>query len=220
MLIFRNSRVTMTPKSHFVRTNDHDNFSGKNRKDFIIRDYGLSTMQMRVVFMGGLLLLAGMAILVYYRLLLWSALYLVSGTVTLIGIVLVVFAERVENREHIWQGAEFLNALFASALSAGYRFSLIVEQETGTIVYMDRAFQQLFPEATSPDQRNLADLMSIYSMKESDRQRLREAIHQSSANQVPFAIETGADKKRRNMTVTVEPISRPAGFCLLRGRDQ
>jgi hypothetical protein len=200
----------MPPKN--VRATDQADFSAEKRSDFHIRKHGLSSSQVQTMAFAALVITAGVTFLVYNNMLLGSIMC------TLFGVVLFVFAKQLEGRKKELLSTEFLNALFASALASGHKFCMIVKQEDGLIVYLNNAFQQMFPDMVETPKRTLETLLSMYYVSDAERKNVVNAIRQNGASQVPLQIQGGSDRKTHSITLLVEPIARPSGFCLIRAK--
>ena len=196
-----------------LRAQDQTSFFRKGRKDFFVRRHGLSSIGLYKLCLMSIVVLGGAALLVYNHALLGSA----SCAAT--GLVLYFFAWQVEKHKKLLETTEFLNALFASVLSAGYKFCMVVAQEDAQIVYLDKAFQAMFPNMVLQPKRMLeALLIAQPSIPEAERNALLQAVEQGIAGEVTVPMQ-GGDKKTYSIALSVEPIERPSGFCLVRGRE-
>ena len=201
----------MTAPKH-IRASDQNEFDTQGRKDFVVRKHGFSSQQIYSLCIAAVIIIAGVSFLVYNDALLGSVMC------TLTGFVLLIFAKQIETRKKELLSTEFLNALFSSAIAAGHKFTMIVRQESGNIVYLNRGFQDMFPDMIDPPKRTLEALLSLYYVSDADRNSVLAAAKQSTASQVPLTIQAGADRKTHSIVMSMEPIARPAGFCLIRGK--
>lgn len=112
---------------------------------------------------------------------------------------------------------EFQNALFASAMGLHNKFCMIIKRD-GTIVYLDRAFQELFPDMLKFSNRSVEMLLRHGKVSKEDFNRVIAAIDKDTYEKVIFDI-TDAQGFVHHVIVSVEPIMRPAGFTMLRGRE-
>ena len=60
---------------------------------------------------------------------------------------------------------------------------------------------------------------AIGQVNDSDKERLREAVRQGVYEKIMLGIR-GVGGEEQKLTFVVEPILRPNGFILLRGRDE
>ena len=112
---------------------------------------------------------------------------------------------------------EFQNALFASAMGLHNKFCLIIKRD-GAIVYIDRSFQDLFPDFIKYSTRSVDTLLKQGRVGREDSQRIAGAIEKGTYEKVIFDI-TDAQGIMHHIILSVEPIMRPSGFTMLRGRE-
>jgi two-component system cell cycle sensor histidine kinase/response regulator CckA len=112
---------------------------------------------------------------------------------------------------------EFQNALFASAMGLHNKFCLIIKQD-GTIIYLDRSFQTLFPNFGKQSSRTVDSLLKQGKVDAVDQERIMHAIDKNTYERVKFDI-TDAQGLVHRVILSVEPIVFPAGFTMLRGRE-
>jgi len=112
---------------------------------------------------------------------------------------------------------EFQNAMFASALGINNKFCLIIRQN-GHIVYLDTSFQQLFPNFLKQPQRTIDVLLEYEKVSQEDRRKILNAIEHGVYDKVMFNVRD-AEGKFHRLVMSIEPILRPSGFILLRGRE-
>ena len=112
---------------------------------------------------------------------------------------------------------EFQNALFASAMGLHNKFCLIIKRD-GSIVYIDRLFQELFPDFAKYSIRSVDTLMKQGRVGRADSDRIAAAIDKGTYEKVIFDL-TDAQGILHHVILSVEPIMRPAGFTMLRGRE-
>lgn len=112
---------------------------------------------------------------------------------------------------------EFQNALFASAMGLHNKFCMIIKRD-GSIVYLDRSFQTLFPDMLKHSNRSVDMLLKTGRVEKNDADRILDAIDRGTYEKVIFDI-TDAQGLLHHIVLSVEPIMRPAGFTMLRGRE-
>jgi two-component system cell cycle sensor histidine kinase/response regulator CckA len=112
---------------------------------------------------------------------------------------------------------EFQNALFAAAMGLHNKFCIIIKSN-GSIVYLDRSFQGLFPDFINQSNRSVDNLLRIGKVGAADCERVSIAIEKGTYEKVIFDI-TDAHGLLHRVILSVEPIMRPAGFIMLRGRE-
>lgn len=200
----------MTTPLH-IRASDRKDFVAGKRKDFVVRKRGLNAAYIYSLCVMAITVVIGVTILVYNDTLMGSILCVAVGT------VMLVISKQVEKQQKLLQATEFLNALFASALGAGHKFCMITKQD-GEIVYLDRSFQQMFPDMVNKSKRTLEELLTLYNTSESNRMSLMQALKLNSESKITVQIEGGAERTKQSVAVHIEPILRPSGFCLVRGQ--
>jgi len=112
---------------------------------------------------------------------------------------------------------EFQNSLFASALGINNKFCLIIRQN-GTIVYLDRSFQDLFPDFLKQPRRTIDVLLEYEKVSREDSDKIFNAIERGVYDKVIFNVRDSKGEFHR-LLMSIEPILRPSGFILLRGRE-
>ena len=162
-------------------------------------------------FLLACMVVMGAALLVYYQ----SPIG--CGIAVVIGICLAMVAQNLEKQKKAKEALEFMNALFSSAIGKGYQFACIVKN-TGDIVFYNRPFQTVFPAYTAQDTRTLKALLDLYNVPEGDRDSLRNFMTENMGGSISTTINAKAQTEKTSMTFHLEPIERPTGFFLLRGK--
>lgn len=194
-----------------VRASDRLDLANPKQDDFVVRRRFPTVREMAQICLAAIIVVLGVTILVRNETLLGSLLCVVVGTVTL------YLGRHIEKQQKVINATEFMNALFSSALCRGQKFCCIVRAD-GEIVYLDRGFQELFPEYMEQAKRELDLLFSMHDVAAEHRNRLTSLIANSSDGQVAFSAPTGSNRITQSLTVTVEPILRPKGYSLVRGK--
>ncbi len=138
-------------------------------------------------------------------------------------LVFVVFATgwyvllQLQRTHDLLLATEFQNSLFASALGINNKFCMIMKRD-GNIVYLDRSFQGMFPDFLKQSRRTLDMLLEIGSVSREESDKIYAAIGRGVFEKVIFNIK-GAGNEMHKIVMSVEPILRPSGFVLLRGRE-
>lgn len=215
--------------SRNLRVKDKRDFFYKNRKDFLVREFGISSRQVVRFLITTLLIIISVTfcVSVVYRYIetfdsgVIEHAWMLYGCLTLIfvGGVLYLAARQVSFLKEALDATEFMNALFSSALSEGHKFCMIVAQADSRIFYVDKAFQSLLPEVLPlANNATLDNVLDKYGVTVVERDAVLQAAKQTMPSQVKLHLQGGSDKKEYAFMVSVEPIKRPAGFCLIRGR--
>ncbi|MEZ5691966.1 MAG: PAS domain-containing protein [Rickettsiales bacterium] len=131
-----------------------------------------------------------------------------------VGTYVVVVIQK--NRDLVL-ATEFQNALLSSALSSSNKFCLIIKDD-GSISYIDRSFQQMFPDFYKEPRRAIDVLLERGQVSKDDRKIVFNALENRVHKKVILDI-TDAKGKAYKIVMSIEPIPRPKGFMLLRGRE-
>jgi two-component system, cell cycle sensor histidine kinase and response regulator CckA len=112
---------------------------------------------------------------------------------------------------------EFQNALFASALDYNRTFCLIIKYD-GNIVYMDRSFQNLFPNFMNDGHLSLTNLFNHAKTDPAEALKIFDTIERQMGDKVVCNM-TASDGKIYKLVISIEPIPRPSGFIMLHARE-
>jgi PAS domain S-box-containing protein len=112
---------------------------------------------------------------------------------------------------------EHQNLLFSQALSIGSEFSIIVRQ-SGTIVYANRGLHSFFGGTAVGESKALESIFERGGVSKPDRERVMGSIYNNMSDRLVFPIPTTGGEPRE-IILTIEPLARPAGFILIRGRE-
>jgi PAS domain S-box-containing protein len=112
---------------------------------------------------------------------------------------------------------EYQNLLFAQALSVGSSFLLIVRRD-GTIVHASEGLADVIPNFNYAQAQALEGLFVLGTVRKTDRERIMGAIHSNTRETLVFPI-IAQYQPAKDYILTVEPMPRPAGFSVVRGRE-
>lgn len=146
----------------------------------------------------------------------WGIAFIAATLVMAVGMALFTIISIQHNRDLLLV-AEFENTLFSSGLTMHHKFTLISNRE-GVIVYMDRGFQSMFPSISRNQQQALDMMMEIGQVARDDAEKIFIAIAQRLQERMVFSM-TGKDGIPQKIILSIEPLNRPGGFVLLRGRE-
>ena len=147
----------------------------------------------------------------------WSVRPLFTITLVMVISILCLGAYFiVTNSRKVVISAEFQNAMFASATQIGSRFCLVVHKN-GTIAYIDPGFQKIFPNFSNGDSRLLTSLLVYAEVPDMLSRKIITIMQKNISDNVvlPTKDELGNDIE---LFVTIDPIPRPAGYYIIRGR--
>lgn len=221
--------------SNKLRIKDKSGQFYKNKEDFFVRQFGISSIKV-IKFLLAVLAIVTAVPFVFYKLYdtnddVVELLYCYNGTghawimvasltAVLTGVVLLVSGRQVKFNKDALDATEFLNALFASALGQGYDFCLIVTQADLRVFYLNRNFQTIFPEAVTLEECSLDLLLNMYGVAKSDQTFVLDAVKRDTSSQVKLKMKAGSEKTLGMVALSIEPVLRPSGYCLIRGRKE
>lgn len=138
-------------------------------------------------------------------------------SVVAIGMLCFYVVLRKQQSLDLVMMTEFQNMLFAQAAALGSNFCMFVKRD-GTIEYANEGVKELFPAYSHGEAHSLENLLQQAKVNKTDSERLMGAIISSQRDRLIFPIIT-ADNKVHEYILTVEPLPRPAGYVVVRGRE-
>lgn len=180
-------------------------------RDFVIRGRTPTSVQMGIIFVCTLIIAVGIGLYAATKLEMVATLFMLFS---ILGWYVMIQMQR--NRDLVMT-TEFQNALFASALGINNKFCLIIKRD-GNIVYLDRSFQTLFPDFMKLPRRTVDELLEYGRVTPEDSEKIITAIEAGIFDKVIYDIRA-SDGQFFKIVMSVEPILRPSGFILLRGRE-
>ncbi len=133
--------------------------------------------------------------------------------VAVLGVYTVLNAQRTLD---LVMTTEYQNMMFSQALALGTSFCLFVRRD-GTIVYADEGLRRLFGTGTT-ESKALEAVFKTGGVGTVDRERIMGAIYSNVAERLVFPI-TAPSGAQRHYVLTTEPLTRPSGFMMIRGRE-
>ncbi len=199
----------VVPKN--VRASDRPELSNPQGQDFIVRRRFPSVRQMAQLCLASVIVVLGVTLLVRNDTLLGSLMCM------LVGSIMLYLGRNIEKQQKVVNATEFMNALFSCALCHGYKFCMIVRQD-GEIMYLDRGFQEIFPDFMGQPKRNLEALIQTQSLPDDTANALKRALATPKDDHFAITVASGSNKVVQALSIQSEPISRPKGYVLLRGK--
>ncbi len=193
-----------------VRYSDID-IESSGARDFVIRRRQPSTTQIALIFLIALAIALSVTVTVANKYL------LVSMLMTLAAVTGWYVVLHIQRDRDLLLATEFQNALFASALGLNNKFCMIMKRE-GNIVYLDKSFQDMFPDFLKQPRRSLDVLLDQGKVSREDSEKIYSAVERGVYEKVIFSIR-GSSNESYKIVMSIEPILRPSGFVLLRGRE-
>ncbi|NBX04157.1 MAG: hypothetical protein EBR02_08915 [Alphaproteobacteria bacterium] len=146
-----------------------------------------------------------------------NLLLLVFLITVIIGVAAWYATFTLQRQQDLLLATEFQNALFSSAIGISHKFCLIIKQD-GVITYLDRPFQDMFPAFMQQPQRTLDALLDQAKVAREEREEILTAVESGGFSRIICVMRTSGDGYYK-LVLSVEPIVRPHGFILLRGRE-
>lgn len=142
----------------------------------------------------------------------------VAGIVSLVVICVLCFyvVFRKQQNLDLVMTTEYQNLLFSQAATLGADFCMFVRRD-GTVVYSSEGVREIFPNTHYSESQALETIFEEGSVNKTDRERVMGAIHSNSSDRIVFPL-TLRDSARQEYILTIEPLPRPAGFSVIRGR--
>ncbi|MEZ5692123.1 MAG: hypothetical protein R3D71_10750 [Rickettsiales bacterium] len=134
----------------------------------------------------------------------------------LFGFICWNLSRSVQDNMNMVTAAEFQNSLFASALGMNHDFTFIVAENEREIFYLDRPFQIFFPSFLKQKKRSLDFFLNMNKVSKEEQDSLSVLLKRNVTEDITVNMEI--EGKSANIILSVEPIPRPKGFTVIRGR--
>lgn len=134
--------------------------------------------------------------------------------IALLGLYVVV---RNQIALDLLMSSEYQSMLLAQGFGVGSGFGIIVRRD-GTIVHASDGMESIFPSFNYAQSQALGGVFEQGLVRIADRERIMGAIHSGTNDRLVFSI-AAAYQEPKEYVITVEPMSRPSGFCVIRGRE-
>lgn len=112
---------------------------------------------------------------------------------------------------------EFQNAILSSALSADDEFGLIIKNDS-SVVYVTPSLLSLIPEFRLETRRSVDSFIEHAHVPKEQRKIIFSAIENGSKEKIIFDVVDSSMVTRR-LVMSLQPLARPQGFVLLKGRE-
>lgn len=182
-----------------------------SNQDFVVRKRRPLWQTLGIMFAALFPITIGISILVTDMLVFSQVLFVLLAS---LGTYVVYTVQRCRD---LVLATEFQNALFSSALGHSNKFCLIIKHDS-TIAYIGRSLQDLLPNFYKQPRHAIDVLLEQGQVSKEERKQVFEAIERRVRGKVIFDI-IDHKKQAHRIMMTIEPIARPKGFMLLRGRE-
>lgn len=139
-----------------------------------------------------------------------------AGALLVVGLGAYIYYKKQLNLDLV-MSTEFQNLLFSQCFALGTSFALLVRRD-GTIIHASDGLPKIFPNFNYVDAQLLDGIFEQGIVRQADRERLLAAIHTGQSDTLVFPVFRPYEDKKEYV-VSVEPLPRPAGYCLLKGRE-
>lgn len=112
---------------------------------------------------------------------------------------------------------EYQNLLFAQGMVLGSAFCLIVKKD-GSVAYASDGLREITGTGDYGSHNALESLFTRGQVAPSDRERIMGIIYNGGRDRIVFPLLL-PDGSPKTYILTLEPMTRPAGFLLIRGRE-
>ena len=140
----------------------------------------------------------------------------IAAMAVIVGLAFYVIYRKQQNLDLVMH-TEYQNMLFSQAAAQGSNFCLFVRRD-GTIVYANDGLAALFPRLRFSESQALQSIFDHGSVQGNDRERIMSAIFSGRSDRLVFPLTT-AQGERKEYIMTLEPLKRPSGFMVIRGRE-
>lgn len=181
--------------------------------DFLPRERRYVIARLLAMFAGAALLVF---ILAYAPILSRPEVYLPYAVIALIAFLgAYTIANKMIDLD-LLMAAEFQNLLYSQTAQIGSDFFMIVRKDS-TIVHASDGLAKVFPQFDYSQAQALQGVFDLGTVRKSDRERLINSIQSGAQDHLIFPIFSQYDDKK-DYIITVDPLARPTGFCVIRGR--
>jgi hypothetical protein len=203
--------MTLLPMPKNVRASDRLDLGHQEEDGFVVRKRFPSVRKMAQLCLSGLIIVLGVTVLLRNDTLIGSLICISVGS------VMLYLGRTLEKQQNVINATEFMNAVFSSALCKGYRFCFIA-RANGNIIYLDRGFQELFPDFMSQSERELSVFCETQQLRPDVAAKLTELVRTHAEASLEMTALIGSNRVVQILTITCEPITRPKGYVLVRGK--
>lgn len=182
-----------------------------DRQDFVVRTRR-PMWQTLIIMFGSVLPIAVFLSIMVKDLIVFSQILFV-----LLGVLGTYVVYTVQRSRDLVLATEFQNALFAAAISHNNEICIIIKND-GTIVYIGKTLQEMLPNLHKETRRDIGIILEHGHVSKEEQKNVFNAIERYVRGKVVFDL-TDSKKQHHRIMMSFEPITRPKGYMLLRGRD-
>jgi PAS domain S-box-containing protein len=138
--------------------------------------------------------------------------FFVCLLLTVVGIATLYFRKRADD---LVLATEFQNLLYASAASIGFQFCLISKRD-GTAVHCSDGLSKLFDGFPYPVARALEGFFAEGRVAKIDQDKITDTLLMNERKSL--VVKLSAASGISDMVLTIDPLPRPHGYYMIRGR--
>lgn len=181
------------------------------RQDFVVRKRRPVWQTLIMMFTAVLCISIFLAFMVQDRVMFSQILFVLLASS---GTYVVYTLQRFQD---LVLATEFQNALFASALAQNNEICIIIKND-GTIAYIGRALHEMLPGLHKDPRKDVGIILEQGQVSKEEQKNIFRAIERYARGKVVFDL-IDSKKQRHRIMMSFEPITRPKGYMLLRGRE-
>lgn len=185
-----------------------------NQLDFVPRERRNQVSRLIVAFVATMLLVFVAA---YMPLFSHMDIYAPLLAILLVALLCLYTVYKNQVNLDLVMSTEYQNMLFAEAASLGSSFCMFVRRD-GTIVHASNGLSKIFPQFNYSESQALEGIFEQGVIRKIDRERVMGAIRSGSTDHLIFPI-LDRYQERKDYILTIEPLPRPSGFSVVRGRE-
>jgi PAS domain-containing protein len=181
------------------------------RQDFVVRTRRPVWQTLLIMFASILPISVFLGIMVKDLIVFSQILFVLLGA---LGTYVVYTVQRARD---LVLATEFQNAIFASALGHNNEICIIIKND-GTIFYIGKILQAMLPGLLKEARKDVGIILEQGQVSKEEQKIVFNAIERYARGQVVFDL-TDSKKQKHRIMMSFEPIARPKGYMLLRGRE-
>lgn len=156
----------------------------------------------------------GLLTIIYFASKSATTFLILTGILMLISAGISVYL--IQKDRDMLIATEFQNAIFSSAINIGNEFYFITHNDS-QIVYYNHGVRRIVPGFDKNRRFDIDNFIIAASLNDDDANRLTGALSQSTPSQIVITI-TNKEQVPQAFMLSIDPISRPANYFLIRGR--
>ena len=185
-----------------------------NQLDFVPRERRSQVVRLVIAFMGTMLI---SFIFAYAPLFRHSEVYAPLLTILMIAMLCIYTVYQKQMGLDLIMSTEYQNMLLLEAVNQGASFTLFVRRD-GTIIYANDGFSKVFSGFDYARSQALEGVFERAGVPATDRERIMASIRSATSDHIIFPVQVKHDYKKEYI-LTVDPLVRPSGFSVIRGRE-